>query len=210
MSNTLLSTQMKQSSSAGATESAAAIESSGFGQQELMTTLAGVTIREYDRLLGGYKIEMDDLNQKKSALREEREAVQKLEHAGEAAVENLEVNEKNEPIGEKVDGTILPAKIISPKDGTEVDTGVFLAAYGIEKDQYRKLSDDRIFVAEGVWDSIKSKIDNRLNAVNSTSETKTIYLQALMDSRRQAMMMLSNLINAENSTKMAIIQNMKG
>jgi len=58
--------------------------------------------------------------------------------------------------------------------------------------------------------TIQEALENKLKDLNSTSEMKMINFQSLMDARKQAMMMLSNMVNSDNQTKMSIIQNLKG
>lgn len=64
-------------------------------------------------------------------------------------------------------------------------------------------------VSESTISSIQSALDNKISELNSSSEIKMINFQSLMDARKQTMLMLSNMVNADNQTKMAILQNLK-
>jgi chromosome segregation ATPase len=61
-------------------------------------------------------------------------------------------------------------------------------------------------------ESLTAQLENKqeeLAQLNSNSELTMIQVQSLMDQRKNAMTLLSNLISANNSTKQSIIQNMK-
>lgn len=61
-------------------------------------------------------------------------------------------------------------------------------------------------------ESLTAQIENKqeeLAQLNSNSELTMIQVQSLMDQRKNAMTLLSNLISVNNSTKQSIIQNMK-
>jgi len=66
------------------------------------------------------------------------------------------------------------------------------------------------YVSDDVIADIQAALDNKLADLNSNSDIKMIGFQALMDARKQSLMMLSNMISSDNQTKMAILQNLKG
>ena len=57
---------------------------------------------------------------------------------------------------------------------------------------------------------IKDGFADKVDSLNQSSELKMIRFQALMDARKQAFMMLSNMVNNNHQTMQAIIQNLKG
>lgn len=61
-------------------------------------------------------------------------------------------------------------------------------------------------------ESLTAQIENKqeeLAQLNSNSELTMIQVQSLMDQRKNAMTLLSNMISVNTSTQMSIIQNMK-
>lgn len=61
-------------------------------------------------------------------------------------------------------------------------------------------------------ESLTAQISNKqeeLAQLNSNSELTMIQVQSLMDQRKNALTLLSNLISVNTSTQMSIIQNMK-
>lgn len=67
-----------------------------------------------------------------------------------------------------------------------------------------------VVIPKAFYESLENTLDSRLQTLNTQSEIKTISFQAVMDARKQALLMLSNMLNSDNQTKMAIIQNLKG
>ena len=65
------------------------------------------------------------------------------------------------------------------------------------------------FVSVEFLKTFSESLETRMTDLNSQSETDSIRFQALMDSRKQNLLMLSNMMNSDNQTKMAIINNMK-
>lgn len=177
------------------------------GAQEFMGTIAGVAVAEYDKLLGSYKQDLEGMNAKKSELREDRDKLQVLQYRGTTSSQPLK--DGQEPPAPAVDGKVFSASDFGKADKPGTPASYF-NKYGVGPDSYKTLSSGDVFVPDNVWESLKEKIDGKIQNVNSDSEIRMIYFQSLMDSRKQAMLMLSNMVSSENSTKMAIIQNLKG
>ena len=173
------------------------------GTQEFMATLAGVAVEEYDKLLGSYQQDLVKINDQKTELRKDRDTISKMQNRG--VLSNQALKEGEPP----VEGRTIDSKDFGSADKPG-DAAFYLNKYGVEQTAYSKTSDGKYFIPDSVWENMKEKIDDKIQNSNSTSEIKMIYFQALMDSRKQAMLMLSNMITSENSTKMAIIQNLKG
>lgn len=64
-------------------------------------------------------------------------------------------------------------------------------------------------VKASVLEELATKLETKLDDLNSTSELKMISFQALIDSRKQALLQLSNLYKSSSDTTMEIIRNMK-
>ena len=64
-------------------------------------------------------------------------------------------------------------------------------------------------VKVSVLEELAAKQQSKLDDLNSSSELKMISFQALMDSRKQALLQLSNLYSSSNEITMEIIRNMK-
>lgn len=63
---------------------------------------------------------------------------------------------------------------------------------------------------ETAMENLKDAMSGKIETLNSTSELKMIKFQGLMDARKQAIMMLTNMIQSQSQTNQGIIQNMKG
>ncbi len=68
---------------------------------------------------------------------------------------------------------------------------------------------DSIQFSKKDLEDLKTTYSNKIDDLNSSSELKMIRFQTLTDARKQALLMLSNMISSDNSTKLAIIQNLK-
>lgn len=165
------------------------------GTQAIMATLNGKVIEEMDKLLETYNAELVGINAEVSSLRQGRNALSIMLGNGEK-------------FSTTVDGVT--------KEGVKWATSAFskelsdtLNAYGYAGN-YVDSSMQEIYVENTTIDAIMENIDSQIQEKNTSSELKMINFQAIMDSRKQALLMLSNLLNSDNTAKQAIIQNMKG
>lgn len=168
----------------------------------LETQIGGAVLAEYDTQIQDYSSELTVINNEKSAIRQEKVTLTGL------ATKCQEYTGK--------------AYKITNEDGTKTDfTG---KAVAVSKSEYNRIIELAKnygvdvsgvptalgqIIPESLLNSIKEALDSKIQDLNSSSEIKLIHFQSLMDARKQSLMMLSNMINADNQSKMTIIQNMK-
>lgn len=165
------------------------------GTQAVMATISGPMVEEYDKLLNSYNVELISINNEKSAVRHERDNF---------AITAGQGSQYTPGEGEEQEG--VSGKLYSKEEYDELNA--IADDYGVDLNE--TIIDGEYFLSEQIIEDVKDKMDSKLQDLNSVSELKMIYFQSLMDSRKQAMLMLSNMISSDNSTKMAIIQNLKG
>lgn len=166
------------------------------GPQSLMLTIGGTVVREYDKLLNSYNEELIGLNTAKTVLREDRDELQRILNKGTKVLQKSDENSLEER------GT----KITLNNSQKEKLKQIF-HKYGYT---FPPAGSDGYFFPDETIEKFQEKIDGQIQDLNSTSEIKMINFQSLMDARKQAMLMLSNLLQADKTIKEAIIQNMRG
>ncbi len=102
-----------------------------------------------------------------------------------------------------------PCRVIKAKAQYE-KVIAYCKKYGISYADKAKKVGQQYYVAEDLCKTIEMHMDTRLQDLNSVSETKMIYFQGVIDSRKQALLMLSNFISANNEARREIIRNIKG
>lgn len=167
----------------------ASLDTTVLGPQATMTLLGGQMVEEYDRAIQIFSAELMGINAEKSNV-----------NSHKADVMRIVANKKK--ITSETDGVSKSAYVIT---GTEYQKLVrYAGEYGVALNGVAEGSVPESFIEE-----LKDAIDNKIQELNSTSELRMINFQSLMDGRKQAMMMLSNMLNSDNQTKMSIIQNFK-
>lgn len=151
--------------------------------------IAGDVVRSYDDQIGDYNQEIVALNTRKQSFREKKLYVQ--------GIKASEV---------RMDDNQTKGRIINSDQQAELKKIAFDA--GVNTDELYAAIDSG-FISEENLDTIMEGVDSQIKNLNSTSEIKMIYFQSVIDARKQAMMMLSNLMKSDSDTKAAIIQNMK-
>jgi len=165
------------------------------GPQSLMVTIGGTLVQEYDKLLNSYNQDLLDLNGSKTSLREDRDKLRQILNQGQKILKTPEG-------GPEEKGTNI---YLTSSQKTELEK--ILKNYGYPMP---RSENGLYFFSDKTLTDLQEKIDGQIQDLNSSSEIKMIHFQALMDARKQAMMMLSNLLNADKTTKESIIQNMRG
>lgn len=165
------------------------------GPQSLMVTIGGTLVQEYDKLLNSYNEDLIGLNESKTLLRQDRDELRQILNHGKKVLKTSED-------GSEEKGTDIYLTSSQKKRLEEI-----LKNYGYPLPRPK---DGLYFFPDDTLTNLQEKIDGQIQDLNSSSEIKMIHFQALMDARKQAMMMLSNLLNADKTTKEAIIQNMRG
>lgn len=177
------------------------------GIHSIMTTLGGTMVEEYDHLLSSYNAEMVGINAAKSQARQDRNNVAMAGGTGQAYT-MPEADADNAGAA----GIRLNSDELEKLEEYAAAYGINISSIALNDPMYGLKSGDvnKNFVSNETLDSIKGAIDGRIEDLNGTSELKMIRFQSLMDARKQSMMMLSNMVSSDNSTKQSIIQNMKG
>lgn len=74
----------------------------------------------------------------------------------------------------------------------------------------RASAKDPYVISKNDLENLRSKHENNLQNLNTTSELDMIRFQSLLDARKQMLMQLSNMISQDSQVKLEIIRNMKG
>ena len=160
------------------------------GTQAVMATLGGTVVEELDNLLGSYNAELISVNHEIASVRADKDAFS-----------SFVGSEKTEFVD--FDGVLKEGILV---DEFSPELKEILEKFNID---YENIGNNEFISLESI-EALKDSADSKIQSLNSQTELKMINFQALMDSRKQAMLMLSNMISSDNSTKQAIIQNMKG
>lgn len=190
---------------------AAAVELSYLGQngpadasQALMAFMGGSMVQEYDAQITAFSTELSSTNAEKEVVRADKTKLTVLEADAKTLTDADGYYDK--------DGVVYTqqAVVMLESQVEQFIGGAAKLGVAISKESLPTNGNSGYAVSTSIIDSVKDALDNKLSDLNSSSELKAIQFQSLMDSRKQAMLMLSNLINSDNQTKMAIIQNLKG
>lgn len=171
---------------------------------ELEATIGGAVVAEYDEQIRMFTTELVNIDGEKKELRADKLALTSLGGMPSEITEESGYSVINgEFSGDVFTGK---AQIMTTSEYNEFiklaqEYGVEVTGVGSKGAKYA--------VPESVIETVKGEIDNRITDLNSMSEIKLINYQALMDGRKQSLMMLSNLISSDNQTRMAVIQNFK-
>lgn len=153
--------------------------------------IAGELVRSYDNQIGDYNQELVSLNALKKSFRDNKIKVGNI---------------KAQPVHSREEEGGLTTEVRMIDEDQQAYLAEIAEEVGIDSEELNLKSG---FISEENLDSITEAIDAQIKNLNSTSELKMIYFQSVIDARKQAMLMLSNLLKADSDTKSAIIQNMK-
>lgn len=170
---------------------------------EYTATLGG-SVQEYDVQIANATNEMQEIAMEKSDVRADQSLINScLDSDSEIKtdtkgrdVERVEVTQSE---WEQISGGLgdeygLP--IVSTDTDTQTRTAV-------------QKTPGIFLVSKEYLENLKTKQQSKLDNLNSSSELKMISFQALMDSRKQALLQLSNLYSSSSEIAMEIIRNMK-
>lgn len=193
-----------QSIALNSTQSTTATAGTGDAAGELEATIGGAVVQEYDQQIRLFTADLVAIDGQKKELRADKLAITALGGTPTTMTEESGYTVINgETTGEVFTGK---AQTMTASEYNEFlklaqEYGVEVTGVGSKGTKYA--------VPESIIETIKGEIDNRITDLNSMSEIKLINYQALMDGRKQSLMMLSNLISSDNQTRMAVIQNFK-
>ncbi|MBF0104367.1 MAG: hypothetical protein HQM16_03460 [Deltaproteobacteria bacterium] len=167
------------------------------GDAGIVSTIGGAMVENFDVQLADMNGEMMQIIEEKNKAMADKEQL---------------VNCVSERDTKEVAGQKIPGYKVADDSQELNDIREIAAKYGVNTSSLitQTCADSAWFVPETLIQTIKDAVDTKLNDLNSTSELKMIRFQSLMDARKQSMMLLSNMMNADHQTKMAIIQNLKG
>lgn len=169
--------------------------------------LGGAMIQEYDAQIQDFTADMSATNAEKSAVRADKTQISTLQTNLSASSKQYSATDKfyTTDTGEHVEFTEKGSKLTSAQ---YKQIKALCEKYGVDPDKIA--TDGKNYVLpDSLAETLKGQMDSKLTDLNSTSEMKMVNYQALMDARKQSMMLLSNMLNSDTQTKMAIIQNMK-
>ena len=170
--------------------------------QNVMSTLSGQMVEEYDQQLAIHNSELMTLNQEKIALRENRSHVTQALASGTPRSFFLDDQGQISTQGHiEVKGTLVSSSAYHKIKSQLQNHNVKVDSIQGHQGQY--------FVPDNLVQAFEEKIDNQLQDKNNLSEMKMIRFQSLIDARKQSLLLLSNMMNSDHQTKMAIIANLK-
>lgn len=169
-----------------------------------LSQIGGATVKEYDEEIQDHTIELQALNEQKQAVRTDKNQITVLLSQMDVVDGQGFTFTDDSGVSQSMTGN---ATIITSSDKTELET--LAAALGIQLNIGFSSTSSSYAIDESSLKSLSDALDGKMSDLNSTSELKMIQFQSLMDARKQAMMILSNLLSADHQTKMAVIQNMK-
>lgn len=184
---------------------------SGMSLTQFQAMLSSSVLQELDAQIGMFKSEIEAAGEEKKALRKD-------------------ITDINAKIA-KAESCTIPASSDKPEETSKFvylnkDEYELLVSYskdlnlktnleGAVKNsetihKLKKLKDkgDK-YISADFFETFKETLENRLTDLNSQTETDGIHFQALMDSRKQNLLMLSNMLSSDHQIKMSIINNMK-
>lgn len=183
-------------------------EGVGDASGEYQAYLGGAVVQEYDTQIQSFTAELTAMNEEKAAVRADKIEITAL------AAEAQSITDADGYKMLNPDGTysnfVGEAVVLSSAEASELAEEAASLGVTMDVSKLPTGSGTDVVVDKKFLDSMEQALDSKLTDLNSTSEMKSIQFQSLMDARKQAMMMLSNLISSDNQTKMAIIQNLKG
>lgn len=159
--------------------------------------IAGSVVSELDAQIGIFNAELLAANVKKSEVRGHKVDVMAIAARAEGEF-SVDGSGENDP---KFKGVA-----VSESEKTAIES--LAQNYGVDL-TVKVSSDGQTVISSAQLQSLEEAVEGKLADLNSTSELKLINFQSLMDSRKQAMMMLSNILSSNNNTMMSIIQNLK-
>lgn len=195
----------------------AAAGSTSLSINEFQTMISGGVLQEIDAQIEMFKGEIEANNSQQKAIRDDISTINKylartIEHIDQdnnpdtANTEMVQLSRSERKA--LVDAAAsLGFKSIKTKNGGE--RGDFFEMNKIITKNVKGGTIGRDKVTVKFLESIKEALENKLSDLGSSSEMDTIKFQALMDARKQNIMMLSNLMNSDHQTKMSIMNNMK-
>lgn len=180
-------------------------DASGSALAEVESSLGGAVVRELDEQIRMYSAGLAANNAQQQAVRAD---ITRLNNviSGQTTTISADIYKKS---GSENDFLSAGDYYVFGKNSREfafLQEMAGAAGVVLEYGSYK----GKVAVSREQINSLIEGLEGRLKDLNSVSEIKMINFQALMDARKQAMLMLSNMINADNQTKMAIIQNLKG
>lgn len=159
----------------------------GFSETDYVVMAA---VADYDEQIADYTDEMAAINAEKGVIR-----------TAETAAENL-----SNRTATQVDGK----DYVSMSYAEFEDLKAKCAEAGVDITQVEGIADATIDVFPvSVLETIEGQLEDKLEALNDVSELKMIGFQSVMDARKQALLMLSNMVSSNHQTMMDIIRNMK-
>lgn len=194
----------------GAKIELAALESRGpDALQGLQAQISGAVVAQYDTQLADFSAELTAVNAAKNAIQSDKTAITAM------------MTTPTELVAK--DGYVTRGRDSENKETTSAFAGSAVIMDKKQYDDFVKLAQKngidlsgvatngkKNAVPESILQATKDALDGKLADLNASSEIKLIHYQALMDARKQAMMMLSNMISSDNQVRLAVIQNMKG
>lgn len=186
-------------------ELAALEQLSGTATASLEAQLGGSVVAGYDKQVNAFTAELIAANDEKTAVQADKISLTKL-MGGLTDVPEAKgyAYKDSQNVSQKFSGK---AHVMGEADYAKFEK--LAASAGIDTSAVAASGKSRA-VAENVLQAVKDALDSKLSDLNSTSELKLIRYQGLMDARKQAMLMLSNMLSSDNQTRMAVIQNLKG
>ncbi len=177
---------------------AAALLNGQSGPDTTASIISGSMVQEFDQQIGIFNSELMGINAKKTDVRADKMSVVSILSGTETEYASKDAQ------GNSVD---IKGIQVNPSQLKELES--MCIEYGLNLENTLNNNNGVINVPLSTVKALEEAVDGKLSDLNSTSELKLIHFQSLMDSRKQAMMMLSNMLNSDNSTKMSIVQNLK-
>jgi hypothetical protein len=183
---------MSTSAITQSTDIAGVIPGSSDANSGLESLLIGDVVSNYDDQISAFNAEIQATTDEKNALTQTKSDLQNVPSTGTGVNDTVGAYHQYTP--EQYQNLLAIADTVGMRDTITNGTD-------------STHSDD--FVSNDALDKVQSSIDDKISELNSTSELQMINFQSLMDARKQSLTMLSNMINSDNQTKMAILQNLK-
>ncbi len=169
------------------------------GASAVTSTLYGEVVTELDQQIKDFNKELETTNAEKQELRETK----------------YSFNTTSDKITETVNDKSVACVDISPADykvmcdiaiANGAQSSIPTSGIALEGGTVYRFSKE---VFDGFCTTVNDKMDGKLTDLNSMSELKMVKFQALMDSRKQAMAMLTNTMQSQSQMNQQIIGNMK-
>lgn len=159
-------------------------------EAELEQTIGVSLIADYNEQLAKIAETMKNQLDQKKAVRDEIFELETMKGKPETIIDQQTMVELTKEEAEKLDVVLISKPILNDRGQT--------VGYYLDKETFN----ERITAAV-------EKKERELTELNSTSELTMLQVQSLVDQRKNALMMLSNLVANKNETMMSIIRNMK-